>query len=496
MKLIYQQMLSFLALIIVALSVVSLLFFQTTANNAWDNNFRQLAGFTDSIEQHAVLNDGTVNAPFLENSQQILAGQQISFGIYNAKNKMAYPQQQNRGIDAKSWRKLKSGEDVSYRGWVQIPNRNGKATVKQASIYYRPVFYSGKLVYVIGAFAPVKTIQASLAKTQRNVFIGFVISAIAALILSYFLAQVQVRKINRLRNATHEVAQGNYDVDLKSSGNDEISELTTDFGEMTGALKAGQEEIKRQENRRRQFMADAAHEMRTPLTTINGLLEGLAYDAIPENMRSKSIELMRNETARLIRLVNENLDYEKIRSNQIVLHRTNFNGSEDLHNIVSQLQQKSDDAGDKIVLETPDDLAVFADHDRFVQVIFNVVQNAIQFTKNGTITITAQRGYHQSEFSVTDTGIGMTAEQVKNIWERYYKADPSRKNTKYGESGLGMAIVHQLMQVHGGKIDVESKEGVGTTFRLSFPDEDAAPSKQAVAEQQSKAEPDHHPDKA
>ncbi|WDF81869.1 HAMP domain-containing sensor histidine kinase [Lacticaseibacillus pabuli] len=496
MKLIYQQMLSFLALIIVALTVVSLLFIQTTASSAWDNNFRQLAGFTNSIEQHAVLNDGTVNAPFLDNSQQILASQQISFGIYNAKNQMGYPQQKQQGIDKKSWRKLKTGEDVSYRGWVEVPSRNGKAELKQASIYYRPVFYSGKLVYVIGAFAPVKTIQASLAKTQRNVFIGFVISAIAALILSYFLAQVQVRKINRLRNATHEVAQGNYDVDLKSSGNDEIGELTTDFGEMTDALKAGREEIKRQEDRRRQFMADAAHEMRTPLTTINGLLEGLAYDAIPEDMRAKSIELMRNETGRLIRLVNENLDYEKIRSNQIILHRTTFNGSEDLHNIVSQLTQKSTDAGDVIKLDTPDDLSVYADHDRFVQVIFNIVQNAIQFTQNGTITITARRGYHQSEFSVSDTGIGMTADQVKNIWERYYKADPSRKNTKYGESGLGMAIVHQLMQVHGGKIDVESKQDVGTTFRLSFPDEDAAPSKQDVAKRQAKSESDHASDKA
>ncbi|MFK5284028.1 ATP-binding protein, partial [Lacticaseibacillus paracasei] len=76
--------------------------------------------------------------------------------------------------------------------------------------------------------------------------------------------------------------------------------------------------------------------------------------------------------------------------------------------------------------------------------------------KNGQITVKAKVGYHQTEFAISDTGIGMSKDQMKNIWERYYKADPSRKNTKYGESGLGMAIVHQLMGQHGGTIHVDS----------------------------------------
>ena len=479
MKLIYQQMLSFLAMIIVALSVVSLLFIQTTSNNAWENNFRQLANYTTTIEQNAILSDGTMNNAFLDNSEQILSGQRIQFVIYDSKNWTRYPQTSSQGISSTYWKKLKKGEDVNLRTSVRVPDRNGKGTwrTQNMTIYYRPIFYSGKLAYVIGALSPVDTIQASINKTERNVFIGFVISAIAAIILSYFLAQYQVRKINRLRRATHEIAQGNYDVKIKKTGNDEISELANDFGEMTTSLQESQEEIKRQEDRRRQFMADAAHEMRTPLTTINGLLEGLAYDAIPEDMRAKSIELMRSETNRLIRLVNENLDYEKIRSNQIVLMRNTFNASDDLNNVASQLQKKADEAGDTITVNTPAELPVYADHDRFVQVIFNIMQNAIQFTQNGSITVTGRRAYHQSEFIISDTGIGMTEEQVKNIWERYYKADPSRKNTKYGESGLGMAIVHQLVQVHGGTIKVDSTEGQGTTFTVTFPDEDTAPKK-------------------
>ncbi len=117
----------------------------------------------------------------------------------------------------------------------------------------------------------------------------------------------------------------------------------------------------------------------------------------------------------------------------------------------------------------PKQISVYADYDRFVQIIFNITQNAIQFTENGTITINAQRGFEETIVRISDTGIGMSKEQLANIWERYYKADPSR-NAKYGESGLGLAIVHQLVQQHGGTIEVTSKPDQGTTFTIIFPD--------------------------
>ncbi|KRN29253.1 Signal transduction histidine kinase [Lactobacillus selangorensis] len=123
-----------------------------------------------------------------------------------------------------------------------------------------------------------------------------------------------------------------------------------------------------------------------------------------------------------------------------------------------------------MTLQADADVPVYADYDRFVQILFNILQNALQFTQNGQITATIERGYQETKFAVADNGIGMTEDQVKNIWDRYYKADPSRKNTKYGESGLGLAIVHQLVQQHGGTIDVQSQEGQGTTFTLTFPD--------------------------
>ncbi len=105
---------------------------------------------------------------------------------------------------------------------------------------------------------------------------------------------------------------------------------------------------------------------------------------------------------------------------------------------------------------------------------FNIVTNAIQFTNKGTITVTGERGYNETIVKVADTGIGMSEDQQKNIFERYYKADASRRAGKYGESGLGLAIVHQLIKAHGGKISVSSKLGKGTTFTVIIPDATAA----------------------
>lgn len=223
------------------------------------------------------------------------------------------------------------------------------------------------------------------------------------------------------------MTNGNFDVQLPVHDKDEFDELADDFNKMTNSLKESQAEIEEQENRRRQFMADASHEMRTPLTTINGLLEGLEYNAIPENQRENAIKLMKNETERLIRLVNENLDYEKIRTNQISMVIKKFNGTETLKNIVAQLEAKAEAAGDTLTLKAVDDIDVYADYDRFVQIMVNIIQNAIQFTENGQITITLEKGYLETIITIEDTGIGMSEQQMKSIWDRYYKVDPSRK---------------------------------------------------------------------
>ena len=136
------------------------------------------------------------------------------------------------------------------------------------------------------------------------------------------------------------------------------------------------------------------------------------------------------------------------------------------------MESKAEQVNDQLILETKQPVEVYADYDRFVQIMVNILQNAIQFTENGTITVSLEKGYLETIIKISDTGIGMSEEQLKKIWDRYYKADPSRKNKKFGESGLGLSIVEQLVKLHKGQIQVESELGKGTTFIISLPDVD------------------------
>ncbi|TGD19548.1 sensor histidine kinase [Levilactobacillus suantsaiihabitans] len=485
MKLMYQQMLGFFAAIMIILVIMGVSYSQMTRHMVYSNTWNSLEKYSNSlIEQSLRISSQKPNTVqfdtnSLESSEQLLQNQAISTTIYSATNKIVFPANvYQQAINQSDWKKLAKNQIIHKVVDRRVRNKNGRVSPAMTEVM-KPYFYNHKLVAVVVMGAFVSDINTNVNQINHNLMKALLVSFLVAVVASYILARYYTSRINRLRKATNQVAKGNYDVQMASRDRDEIDDLINDFNGMAHSLKESQEEIQRQEERRREFMANASHEMRTPLTTINGLLEGLAYDAIPEESKEESIDLMRSETSRLIRLVNENLDYEKIRSNQITLNLHEFNAVDALHNIVEQLKQKADDSGDTLELQAPKGIDVYADYDRFVQIMFNITQNAIQFTQHGQITLSAQRGYEETIVKVADTGMGMSDEQLQNIWERYYKADPSRKNTKYGESGLGLSIVHQLVQLHHGKISVTSKEGVGTTFTVIFPDQHQTNSQRA-----------------
>ena len=179
---------------------------------------------------------------------------------------------------------------------------------------------------------------------------------------------------------------------------------------------------------------------------------------------------MQHETKRLIRLVNENLDYEKIRNNQIILYKVDFNAVPVLHDLQSQLMQNAKKANDQLQVVAPEIVEVYADRDRFTQIMVNLIQNAIQFTHDGKIKIIGHRLKHGAQFSVQDNGIGMDKKQMKFIFERFFKADPSRARLGTGESGLGLSIVSSLIKQHGGKIEVKSEPKKGSIFIVTLYD--------------------------
>ena len=364
-------------------------------------------------------------------------------------------------INPSEWEKIKNGKTI-------IVQSDYKRFDQGVTFVVLPYIDRGRFIGGILLTSPISGSSAMIRQVNQFLIYTILIALGVSFLLSWLLSKIHVNRIKRLREATSLVSAGDYHVHVPSSNFDEIGELANDFNHMVKKLNHSMEEIESLENRRRQFMADVSHEMRTPLTTISGVVEGLKNDMIPEEDKERGINLVSQEAKRLIRLVNENLDYEKIRSNQIELYREDIQLLELLEIIQEQLSVQAEEKNVQIIVEADEEVMVNADYDRLVQILINITKNSIQFTSDGTIWLRGRTEQNATIIEVEDTGIGIDPSEVEKIWRRFYKAEISRTSNPYGAFGLGLSIVKQLVLLHNGEIEVQSEKGKGTKFTITF----------------------------
>ena len=464
MKVLWQQLIAFLLVIIATVALFA---------------YRIEDEMTTEIEQtreQQLLNYGynIVNNNFSRNdlvrTSQLLASENIVIQVYLSDGRTIYPIYDQRFDANLSQEELQLIQSGQYLGFRTVDRYNQNGEVEPYLTVYLPHHDVGEFpTGFISLSAPLNDLQARLDAVRQNIFISLILAIIMGIIISTVYSILQTRKIHRLQYATRQIGQGNYDVTIATDGQDEFGDLSRDFQKMSHSLMESQEEIKRQEGLRRQFMMDVAHEMRTPLTTMSGLLEGLQHNMIPEKQRGRSLELIQRETKRLTRLVNENLDYEKIRSHQFVLAKQENDGNKLLDQIKEQLSRKAAKKNINILVEAEEGLIVWADYDRIIQILINLVTNAIQFSEDSDIILQGKMQEEYSEIKVIDKGIGIDPAHLKSIWERFYKVDESRKNTEFGESGIGLSVVQSLIEAHQGNIEVDSELGKGSVFTVKLP---------------------------
>ena len=463
-KYLYQQLASHLSVIIVAFLILSLLFSHYVEKFVYDAKTEELVTYGSNILNDIERNQRNSNA-VLRQYENVLDGRDIQYSLFNEKSAIIY----STGLKTplielqdSEWQNLKNGNII---------------TVKQAfdrfdedvTFVLLPYVHNNQFIGGILLTSPIKGSRQVISQMNDYLVFTTALALVISLVLSWVLSTFHVRRIKRLQDATSLVAAGDYSVRIPSSNFDEISELAGDFNSMVGKLNDSMDEIENLENRRRQFMADVSHELRTPLTTIRGIIEGMSNNMISEEEKAKGLGLARNETRRLIRLVNENLDYEKIRANQIELHKQDIQLIELFEIIKDQLVDIAAEQGNHIHITVDPDVTVHADYDRLTQILINITKNSIQFTDNGDITL---RGFVQAEnvvIEIEDTGIGIDPADIEKIWSRFYKAILSRTTNPYGEFGLGLSIVKQLVTMHNGKIAVTSQKGEGTKFSITLP---------------------------
>ncbi|WP_235925001.1 MULTISPECIES: HAMP domain-containing sensor histidine kinase [Neobacillus] len=461
----YQQFFSHISIIIVAFLLLSMIFAYYVEDLVYKNKTDELISYGKAFLSD--INETPSDADqIIKQYSNVLSARKISFSMFDKTGKLYLVNRDGlvlKGLSEDEWEKIKKGEILAVYSDYKTFDQDG-VTFVVVPYVDEGRFYGGVLLTspISGSIEMIKQINKFLLYT---ILIGFGVSFLQSMVLS----RIHVQRIKRLREATSQVSAGNYDVKVQSSIFDEIGELANDFNHMVDQLNKSREEIESLENRRRQFMADVSHEMRTPLTTISGVIEGLKNDMISEEDKERGLQLVSQEAKRLIRLVNENLDYEKIRSNQIQMFKEDIQLLEVLEIIQDQLGFQAEEKNNQILVDAPPDIYVHADYDRLVQILINITKNSIQFTNDGFIWLRGRENERFVIIEVEDTGIGLDSDEIEKIWRRFYKADISRTSNPYGEFGLGLSIVKQLVLLHNGKIDVFSEKGKGTKFVISFP---------------------------
>jgi signal transduction histidine kinase len=290
---------------------------------------------------------------------------------------------------------------------------------------------------------------------------GGLLAIAIALLFTFVLSRRILAPVKALTHAASQLGKGDFSQRVHSGDKGEVGELARSFNSMADNLE-------RAEQLRRHMVADVAHELRTPLSNLSGYLEAIRDGMIKPD--ADTIRSLDEEASSLSRLVDDLQELSLADAGELKL----FCQKEDISKLIKQAiaawQPQTEAKGLMISARLPDKLPqASVDSHRIKQVLHNLLENAVAHTSQGdSITVTAWQQDNQLKISVVDTGEGIPAEDLPNIFERFYRVDRSRTRAT-GGSGLGLTIAKRLVEAHGGIIEVESEPGKGSTFTLTLP---------------------------
>ena len=328
-----------------------------------------------------------------------------------------------------------------------------------------PVMSSGVLHGVVYVEASADAIVEYMDDLQASLIAIAVIMSILIALLSFFFAGMILRPITALTNRLKGLEESEEMPDLEGNYGGEVGELIAAFNIMT-------ERIHTQEEKRQEFVSNASHELKTPLSAIRLISDSIlsAPDADRE-MIEEFLGDMNNEVDRLTRIINKLLELTKM-DNQRTMEENKFeltNVSEIVLAIAKSLYPLAEKKGIRFTCEVQGDIYILLDKDRIWEAIYNIADNSIKYTpENGEVRISVEKDEQNAIISVKDNGIGIAPENQHMIFDRFYRVDKARAR-ETGGTGLGLAIALSGVELHGGNIEVESEEGKGSLFRIILP---------------------------
>ncbi|MBO4413918.1 MAG: HAMP domain-containing histidine kinase [Clostridia bacterium] len=330
------------------------------------------------------------------------------------------------------------------------------------SVYGLPLRTSGVVSGAVIVCKSDESVNQIISTTVKTIIMTSLWMTLATLIAVYFVSERIAAPLHELANAARAYGNGKFDVRVKVSGTNEVAELGTAMNNMAAS-------IEKLENTRSEFLSSVAHDLRTPMTTISGFVEAILDGTIPKDKQDSYLRLISEEIKRLSKLVSALLDVSRLESGDRKFVMAPFDICEMARIILINFEQKIEKKKLDVEFDAPDDgLYVNADHDAVHQILYNICDNAVKFSREGgkyRVRITREK--EKVSVSVYNEGDGIPESDLPRVFDRFYKADRSRGMDRSG-TGLGMYIAKSIIDAHGEDIRVDSVYGKYCEFTFTL----------------------------
>ena len=362
-----------------------------------------------------------------------------------------------------SFRILENFDPTSFgTSYYMIGNFFGEFSEETLSVI-SPINYNYRVRGYLVIHSDMTTLIAEKESILNMIYIALAIFLLLVLAGLLLIGWIVYRPLNKISKAASEYAAGNLTYQIPLNTEDE-------FGHLADSMNYMARELNEMEEYERKFVANISHDFRSPLTSIKGYVEAMMDGTIPVELQEKYFKIVLFETDRLKKLTEEILTLGAFGSKRGMLDITTFDINGIIKNTAATFEGRCRERkiSIELIFENKQE-KVTADIGKIQQVLYNLLDNAIKFSSDGSSIEVETTVKHEKVFiSVKDHGIGIPKDSQKKIWERFYKIDSSRGKDKRG-TGLGLAIVKEIVQAHEEHINVISTEGVGTEFTFSLP---------------------------
>ncbi len=347
--------------------------------------------------------------------------------------------------------------------WVRAALTTFSNVSAMTGFYASGIYEDGALVGVLVYISHVQEIYESLHDIQLRILFWLLLVAALVFVINLFITRAFTRPIGELNAGIAQMSRGDLSVRVNVRGKNEFAQLAAAFNSMS-------ERLEKLDKARSQFVSNASHELKTPLSTMKILIESLVYQDPPDpEMTKEFLGDVNKEIDRLNRIVSDLLTLVNIDSGTMKLKLTPLNISDLLQEQVKRLSPLARENGIELDCTVKDSLEVMGDPLKLQQVIYNVIDNAIKYTgRGGEVRCSVARAGRKAVIRVADTGVGIPAEDLPHIFDRFYRVDKARSR-ETGGTGLGLSIVKQTLQMLGGDIEAQSEFGKGSTFTITMP---------------------------